>query len=419
MKRLSSSTKEESCDSQPKSLSGLVIYADPNSEDPCFGDPSCHSERTIPRRRVAFEVDERNQIRRFEAEAATPSNRFCTREDHRDLWWSRLEIQRIQEREQLVCDFHRISEDDYADQVRHIFARSAKGENNWRDAQLLAARSSNRGLENRVVHMMQLHRQKVRQGVLDQQQKVAHLANPVVRQQMIRCRSNFLSKPARAFALAVAQADAVTAQAALVANTKDRITLEQLSFRRVVSTDSRKWGDSFRLQNRWGESSRLNTRESCPNFVWDVQPKAAPHVQSPATVRKQMKRISAINFFSKPNRRLSEASTISSLTNASPVRVEISTTKAPLQLDVKSTKTALPQVKEEDQKVDRIASFKRALSSGSLKWGDSFRLNNKRGPNARPKSRCSGSYPARPQSRSSGSYPTGRNSVLSCPAIAA
>jgi hypothetical protein len=120
------------------------------------------------------------------------------------------------------------------------------------DAQLLAVRSSNRGLEHRVVSMLHLHRRKVLRGVLDQQAKVAHLKCSVQRQRMIRSKSIFLSQPAQQFALVVAQADAITAQSVLEDNYCDKVALEQLS------ESCRRAGFFLHQSFRWGESFRLN-----------------------------------------------------------------------------------------------------------------------------------------------------------------
>jgi hypothetical protein len=121
------------------------------------------------------------------------------------------------------------------------------------DAQLLAVRSSNRGLEHRVVSiMLHLHRRKVLRDVLDQQAKVAHLKCSVQRQRMIRSKSIFLSQPAQQFALVVAQADAITAQSVLEDNYRDEVALEQLS------ESCRRTGFFLHQSFRWGESFRLN-----------------------------------------------------------------------------------------------------------------------------------------------------------------
>jgi hypothetical protein len=212
--------------------------------------------------RVKFEADENQQIRVVTAEAASPSSAVASKEVWGDLWWSRTELMQIWKREQSVCGFYRQSCDDYSEQVRQIFARCRSTSTadvltmtltSTADAQLLAFRSSNRGLEHRIVNMLHLHRQKVLRGVLDQQAKVAHLQCHVQREHMIRFKSIFLSQPAQQFALVVAQADAIAAQSALDDNYGDKVALAQLS-------ETCRRSASFRLNQsfRWGESFRLN-----------------------------------------------------------------------------------------------------------------------------------------------------------------
>ena len=282
--------------------------------------------------RVTFELDENHQVRTLVAEAASPS-RTASSHLQRKLWWTRAELVRIWAREQKVCDFYRHGEDDYADQIRRIFSRCSQSSKKilkrqpshrqrqqqtqqqqpvlllqasfsslassssssfcvshhnpkkdaplpgaspsldaqfQHDAHVLAARSSNRGLELRVVNVLEVHRRKAIRGILAIQQKVQHLA-PTQRQHMIRSKSQFLSRPARNFARIMAHADAMVAEATLLED-KDMITLEQFSTScRQLMTLSGYEEESFRLDDsqtihcsnlnnsgttNWGESFR-------------------------------------------------------------------------------------------------------------------------------------------------------------------
>lgn len=240
------------CQAETEQFPRKMIYT--STRDPA--SKGCRRESYV-RLRVTFETDEDNQIRVLTAKAASPSTLSSSVEDQNTLWWSRAEIKVISKRERAACDFYRQSDDDYSDQVRHIFSRCSTSATNKSDAQLLAARSSNRGLEQGIVNMFHLRRRKVIEGVLDQQTKVAHLS-PLKRQQMIRSKSAFLSSPTKTFALVVGAADAMIALAVLEENIRDLVTLDQLSARVVLveetslsssAADSWQWGESFRKQS--------------------------------------------------------------------------------------------------------------------------------------------------------------------------
>ncbi|CAB9518823.1 expressed unknown protein [Seminavis robusta] len=209
-----------------------------------------------PHLRVAFQVDENRNIEPLIAVAAAPSINAASEEIRRDLWWSKKELKEIWKRENGLCDFYRSSLDDYSEQVRQIFARCRNSSSctsaTEQDAHLLAVRSSNRGLEHRVVKHFHFHRQKVLEGVLDQQTKVAHLpSHTQQKQQMIRSKSMFLSQPAQQFALVMAHADAITAQSVLEEEThRDKVTLLEAcglseSFR---LTENIGWGDTKNIK---------------------------------------------------------------------------------------------------------------------------------------------------------------------------
>jgi hypothetical protein len=193
--------------------------------------------------RVSFDLDMKtNQIRAFTAEAASPSCESASQEDFNSIWWNQDELTEIWQREQSVCNFYKHSEDDYTEQVRRVFSRCSSSRQSTinndisdfnnsfclqqansdddldlklkRDVQLEAARSSNRGLESRLVSLLTIYRRKVIRGVLETQNEVRHL-NPEQRSQMIRSRSTFMTRAARNMALILAEADAMVAETTL------------------------------------------------------------------------------------------------------------------------------------------------------------------------------------------------------------